>query len=302
VATPAQELKPEWKRLLTLLNEAHSERFHARRRQVLEKVRREALGPGPDGPNVFDQVVDRTLAALSLIPPGGAASRWTWDQARTELVGQLAASQMTELDCFREQLASPGIIPRRFTWADVLAVLEFAQRKIAKVPDPVARKEVWRNLDAFADARAQGLDLGRWATFGRRPAAKQTEPPEPNLGFAIRSPLLGLSEGVRTLTLTLGFAADGFDRDSFLKGLTFEGLGTPSTEDLLNANLVVRVSGAKGWVPLGITTAALSENTSDYWTFTGVIKPQATPPPTRPALQLVLTAGVSDDPFLAPQG
>jgi hypothetical protein len=317
VATPAQELKPAWKRLLSLLNEAHTERFHARRRQVLEKVRLEALGPGPDGPDVFDEVVGRTLAAVSLIPPGGATSRWTWDQARTELARELSTGQMVVLVRFREQLVSPGITPRRFTWADVLAVLEFAQQKIGKVPNPVARKEEWRNLDACADARAQKVDSGRWATFGRRPAAKQTEPPEPNLGFAMRSPLLGLSQGVRTLTLTVGFAADGFDRRSFLMGLDVEGQGaarTPeeinkklaeinaSLKDYLNANLVVRVSGAKGWVPLGITTAALSENTSDYWTFTGVIKPQATPPPTRPALQLVLTAGVSDDPFLAPQG
>jgi hypothetical protein len=317
VATPAQELKPEWKRLLTLLSEAHTERFHARRRQVLEQVRLEALGPGPDGPDVFDQVVDRTLAALSLIPPGGAASRWTWDQARTELARELSTGQMEVLVRFREQLVSPGITPRRFTWADVLAVLEFAKQNIAKVPNPVARNKQWRNLDAYADARAQKVDSGRWATFGRRPAAKQTEPPEPNLGFAMRSPLLGLSQGVRTLTLTVGFAADGFDRESFMMGLDVEGQGgarTPeeinkklaeinaSLKDYLNANLVVRVSGPKGWVPLGITTAALSENTSNYWTFTGVIKPQATTPPTRPALQLVLTAGVSDDPFLAPQG
>jgi hypothetical protein len=295
VASPAQDLTPQWKRLLTLLSEAHSERFHARRRQELERVRIAIPGAGA---GVFDQLVFRLLDDLSLAPAG---TSWTWKTAGAELTRHLDRGPMDVLEGFRKQLVEPGVTPRQFTWPDVLAVLEFAQRKIAKVADPVARKEEWRNLDACADARAQRQDLGRWASFGRRPAAKQSEPPESNLGFAIRSPLLGLSEGSRTITLTLGFAAAGFDRDSFLRGVQFPGQGAaPTLAELLNANLVVRVSGAKGWVPLTITTAVLSNSPSDYWTLTGVSRPE-TPAP-RPALQLVLKADISNDPFLAPEG
>ena len=295
VASPAQDLTPQWKRLLTLLSEAHSERFHARRRQELERVRIAIPGAGAE---VFDQLVFRLLDDLSLAP---ADTSWTWKTAGAELTRHLDRGPMDVLEGFRKQLVEPGVTPRQFTWPDVLAVLEFAQRKIAKVADPVARKEEWRNLDACADARAQRQDLGRWASFGRRPAAKQSEPPESNLGFAIRSPLLGLSEGSRTITLTLGFAAAGFDRDSFLRGVQFPGQGAaPTLAELLNANLVVRVSGAKGWVPLTITTAVLSNSPSDYWTLTGVSRPE-TPAP-RPALQLVLKADISNDPFLAPEG
>ncbi len=299
VASPAQDLQPQWKRLLALLSEAHAERFHASRRQELLRLRETIPAAGAD---LFDQLVFRVLDDLSLAP---GVTSWTWKTAGVELSRHLEPGPLAVLEVFRQQLVAPGVTPRQYTWSDVLKVLEFAQRKIAKVPDPVARKEEWRNLDACVDPRAQRLDSGRWASFGRRSAAKQSEEPEPNLGFALRSPLLGLSEGVRTLTLTLGFAAAGFDRDSFLRGLKFAGQGTaPTLVEFLNANLLLRVSGAKGWVPLAITTAALSEDTSNYWTLSGVSRPltSLTPPPARPALQLVLQAGVSNDPFLAPEG
>ena len=298
VASPGQILgKTQWQRLLTVLSEAHSERFHGRRRREL-KVKLEAIpGAGVDG---LDQRVFRVLDDLSLAPAG---TSWSWSTARAEFSFHLDREPLATLDGFRQQVDKPGVTPSLYTWDDVLAVLEFAQRKIANVPDPVARHEEWRHLHACADPRAQRLEAGRWASFGRRPAAKPSQPPEPNLGFALRSPLLELSEGKRTLTLTLGFAAAGFDRDSFLRGLQVAGQGAaPTLTDSLNSNLLVRVSSAKGWVPLDITTAALSDDTSDYWTLAGVSRPRVTPPPTRPALQLVLKADVSADPFQAPEG
>ncbi len=313
VASPFQDLKPQWKRLLALLSEAHGERFHARRRQELERVRIAIPGAGAE---VFDQLVFRLLDDLSLAP---ANASWTWKTAAAELTQNLDLGQVAVLAGFRQQLVEPGVTPRQFTWKEVLMVLEFAQRKIGKVPEPVARKEEWRNLYSYADARTQRLDSGRWASFGRRPAAKQSKEPEPNLGFALRSPLLGLSEGVRTITLTLGFASDGFDRNSFLMGLDVEGQGAartpeeinkklaeinPDLKEYLNDNLLVRVSGAKGWVPLDIKTAALSEDTSGYWTLSGASSSltTVTPAPARPALQIVLEADISKDPFLAPEG
>jgi hypothetical protein len=279
VASPPRELKePQWQRLLTVLSEAHSERFHGRRRRELKETLEAIPGAGVD---VLEQRVFRVLDDLSLAPAG---TSWTWPRAQAELSRHLNRGQMAVLEGYRQQVAEPGITPSQYSWDDVLAILEFAQRKIANLPDPAARHEEWRHLHACADPRAQRLEAGRWASFGRRPAAKPSQPPEPNLGFALRSPLLELSEGKRTLTLTLGFAAAGFDRDSFLRGLQVAGQGAaPTLTDSLNSNLLVRVSSAKGWVPLDITTAALSDD-------------------TRPALQLVLKANVSADPFQAPEG
>ena len=279
-----------WDRLLTLLSDAHAERFHARGRARLAKLRNLAQGSGQESADVFDQVVLSTLSELSLAPPDPPKeswSTWKWHWARAQLAPQLAANQLNVLDTFRKQLASPGSAPRLFTWPDALAVLEFAQRKIGKLADPVARTETWRNLDAFADARAQAVDSGRWATFGSRPVGLEEEPPEPNLGFALISPLLSLSQGTRTLELTFGFAELGFDHADLLAVLPHQ--------------LMVRVSGAKGWIELTIDTAELSGATKDgYWSFSGVPKPQNSPP--RPALKLTLVAEVSVDPFTPPEG
>jgi hypothetical protein len=295
---------PQWDRLLVLLADAHRERFQARGRMQLNQLRLQLQAGGPDGPNVFDALVSRTLTELALLPPSPATD-WSWEGARAELAGTLTTGELTVLDGFRQQLQQPGVVARRFDWPDVLVVLESARRRIGSVADPEPRTVEWRNLEAAIDARAQGSDSGRWTTFGRRSPQTKEQPPEPALGFALLSPLLQLSQGERTLGLTLGFAGEGFDRATVLKRLVFTGTGpTPSLTALCNANLIVRVSGSKGWIPLSITLAELSDAASDYWTFAGTPRPPTSPPaaPVRPALKLTLEAAGSVDGFTPAPG
>ena len=293
-----------WERLLALLAGAHRKRFHARGRKQLEELRLQLQADGLEGANVFDALVSRILTDLSLLPPSPATD-WSWEGARAQLLGSLTTGELTVLDGFRQQLQQPGEFPRRFDWPDVLVVLESAQRRIAGVADPEPRTVEWRTLEAASDARAQRLESGRWPTFGRRLPRTKEQPPEPALGFALLSPLLHLSQGERTLALTLGFATEGFDRATVLKRLVFSGTGpAPSLTELCNANLIVRVRGSKGWIPLSISRADLSDAASDYWTFTGMARPPASPlaPSVRPALKLTLEVASSVAAFAPAEG
>lgn len=295
---------PRWDRLLALLADAHWERFHARGRKQLDELLLQLQEAGLEGANVFDALVSRILTDLALLPPS-PATNWIWEGARAQLLGSLTTGELTVLDGFRQQLQQPGVVPRRFDWPDVLVVLEAAQRRTGGVADPEPRTVEWRTLEAASDARAQRLESGRWPTFGRRSVQTKEQPPEPNLGFGLLSPLLHLSQGERTLGVTLGFATEGFDRATVLKRLVFSGSGpAPSLTELCNANLIVRVSGSKGWIPLRISRADLSDAASDYWTFTGMARPPASPlaPSVRPALKLTLEVASSVDAFAPAEG
>jgi len=295
---------PRWERLLVLLADAHGERFQARGRERLDQLRLQLQAAGLEGANVFDALVSRILTDLALLPPSPARD-WGWEGARAQLLGFLTTGELTVLDGFRQQLQEPGVVPRRFDWPDVLVVLESAQRRIAGVADPEPRTVEWRTLEAALDPRAQRPEAGRWPTFGRRLPRTKEQPPEPALGFALLSPLLHLSQGERTLALTLGFATEGFDRATVLKRLGFTSTGpAPSPTELCNANLIVRVSGSKGWIPLSITRADLSDASSDYWTFSGMPRPPASPqaPAVRPALKLTLEVASSIDAFAPAEG
>ncbi|MCS5691142.1 hypothetical protein NZK33_03970 [Cyanobium sp. FGCU-6] len=304
IRSGAELAAPSRERLLALLADAHRERFQARGRERLEQLRLQLQAAGLEGANVFDALVSRILTDLALLPPSPATD-WGWDGARAELLPSLTTGELTVLDGFRQQLQEPGVVPRRFDWPEVLVVLESAQRRIAGVADPEPRTVEWRTLELALDPRAQRLGSGRWPTFGRRSAQIKEQPPEPALGFALLSPLLNLSQGERTLALTLGFATEGFDRDTVLKRLGFTSTGpAPSLTELCNANLIVRVSGSQGWIPLRISRADLSDAASDYWTFTGMARPPASPlaPSVRPALKLTLEVESSVDAFAPAEG
>ena len=130
-------------------------------------------------------------------------------------------------------------------WQEVYRILELAQR--ARLGDPVPQKEEWFNLYPEADATQATVELGvsgesdhpRWKTFGRRTAVTgQENPPPLNLGWAITSPMLVLSQGRRTITLTLGFQAESFDTLNATAAL-FQSGDNP---------FQIELSTEKGWV------------------------------------------------------
>jgi hypothetical protein len=284
----------DWSEVDRILADAHREQVYAARRAKLAAVRGDR-----DDLVGFDAVVTFVLSQPDQQPEKPIA----WDEARTTLAQYLDQGQLDVLTRFREQLVAPGAT-RRFDWADVYQVLELALRYVDGMPEPVARKVEWRNLYAYDDARAQLDDAAaspRWKTFGRPLIADELHPPAATLGWALRSPMLALSQGTRTLTLTLGLVAESFDLTSFLGelGLTqpeLDGLDEPRLRAALAGALVVEVSTTKGWIELAIDQAKLAPGSpgNDYWSVRGV---QRALDEDRPALQLVLIADVTRDPI-----
>jgi hypothetical protein len=289
----------DWSEIDRILADAHREQVYARRRARLAEVRgnRNNLAG-------FDAVVTFALSDPDKLPENPIA----WDEARTTLAQYLDRGQLDVLDRFRQQLVDPAAA-QRFGWPDVYQVLELAQRYVEGLPEPVARKIEWRNLYTYADARAERVDADaspRWATFGRCPLKPdKLHPPATALGWALRSPMLALSQGTRKLTLTFGFTAGSFDLTSFLGGLGLTpaevadpNLGMSRLRDALASALVVEVTTAKGWIELGIDQARLATGSAgnDYWSLLGVARRIDE---NRPGLQLALTADVTRDP-LAP--
>ncbi len=281
----------DWTEIDRILIDAHREKVYAARRAELDAVR-----AGRNDLVGFDAVVAAALDQQD-DPPA-------WTDARATLERYLDRGQLDLLDHFRRQLVDPAAA-RPFSWADVLRVLELAQRYVEDLPEPVAETVEWRNLYAFADATKVLPDPGspRWKTFGwRPPAPRESQPPESTLGWALRSPLLALSQGTRTLTLTLGLQPEGFDRTTFLRGL---GL-TPATyseENLrvaLAGALTIEVSSEEKWIELPLVSAKLAggKPNDDYWSIRGAQRP---PSADRPALQLGLRLDPTS-PALAPLG
>ena len=271
---PPPPADPRWRELEEILEGAHREKFHAARRARLAAAR----GPAND------------VAALDAEVTAVLGAAQGWPEARAALLRALGATHVAVLDRFREQFSDPAA-PRPYTWADVDRVLELAACVVAGVPEPVAERAVWRNLHVLADATAARSDDGaRWQLFGRRPPdADRDRPPPPSLGWALRSPMFALSQGTRTLTLTLGLR--DLDRGALLRGL---GLGSGEQDpgklrDAFAAALRVDVAGANGPVELTLTRVRIAGGTpgDDY---SACIAAPRTDGVDRPALQLELSA------------
>lgn len=301
LATPAERLvrlvefaealpprdSPKWPELERLLAEAHREKVHAARRAELAAARGGKLDLAG-----FDAEV---AAAL------GHDAPQPWTDARAALERHLDRGQLDLLDYFRRQLIEPAVV-RLFQWSDVDRVLELARRWITAAPEPVARRVEWRNLYALDDATAALADPAspRWKTFGRPPPAPSpARPPAVTLGFAVRSPLLALSQGTRTLTLTL--ALHDLDRAAFVRGLGLAAVDAHDPAKLraaLGDSLRVDVTGAKGWQELALVAAAVVAGGpgDDYFTLIGAPR---LPDEDRPALQLVLRVDATEPPLIA---
>ncbi|HEY4899322.1 MAG TPA: baseplate J/gp47 family protein, partial [Terriglobales bacterium] len=159
------------------------------------------------------------------------------------------------------QAASTGPADQQ-DWSSIYAIVEVAQRNREGMSEPLAQRVDWLNLYPADDATKQvvvgfegSTDLPRWRTFGM-PAADSTpdNPPTSLLGWAINSPLLAMSEGARTITLTLGFRPEQFDKNKL-------------TTFLKTDPIRFEISTAKGWkevsvpVPVPDTYAKLTGTT-----------------------------------------
>src|SRR5271165_4154269 len=187
----------EWDHVDQILATAHEQKVYATRRASLQKVREKsgftamlqlALGEDPNQP--ADPV-----AALE----------------------QLKPFVLRDSDFALLQAASVGT-PQSQDWPTIYSIVEVAQRNRERLPKPVAQRVDWLDLYPAADATKAVVlgfeassNVSRWRTFGMPPAQSGPDtPPASLLGWALSSPLLSMSEGSRTITLTLGFRPDQF--------------------------------------------------------------------------------------------
>jgi hypothetical protein len=234
----------------------------------------------------------------------GATAPLAWTDAQPQLAGHLNRSQLDLLARFRDALAT-GQPMFGFDWSDADTLFELAWRDVQKLPVPVAQRIEVHNVYAYDDATQvkDGAAAPGWKTFGKRPLADASQPRGATLGCALRSPLLSLNEGTRTLTVTLGLRGDGFgtaEQGVLLAALGL-GAGDRSGDKLigaLQAALAIEVSTAKGWIGLSLATARLATGAAgdDYWSLRGAARIGDT---NRPALQLQVIVDPTVDP-LAP--
>ena len=125
-------------------------------------------------------------------------------------------------------------------WQNLYEVLELVWRnRLGK--ETVAQKEEWLYLSANEDAKSisasNSVDSPRWRTFGQKQSTlDQYHPPAAKLGWIISSPILALSQGKRTVTLTLGFQSDQFDQAKIAL--------------LESSSFLIQISTAKGWIDI----------------------------------------------------
>lgn len=303
----------DWSAVDRILADAAQRAEHAARCARLAEVR-----AGRKGAGAFDAEVSFVL---------GEPAPIAWEQARPRLAPYLDGEQLGLLDQFRDTLVArrkPRVVFARsrllaqfrdtlvngkplagFDWTDADRLFELAWRGIQK-PPPVAQRVEVRNVYAYEDA-TQVKDnpaAPGWKPFGQRPIDPDSKQPRgAALGWALHSPLLALSEGERTLTVTLGLRPDGFEPSHLSAALI------PRPEDRTDARLIsalkealaVEVSTAKGWIAPGPVEVKLAKGTPEdnYWTLASL--PRASNE-NGPALQLRMTIGAGRDPLAPPPG
>src|SRR5262249_18704290 len=136
----------------------------------------------------------------------------SWSAAQQQLKAHLDGPSLMQLDQFRTGLAAGQPISG-FGWNDADRLFERAWQHVLQLPDPVAQRIELHNVYAHGDATQvrDSATAPGWKTFGSRPATSDDQHPQgATLGWALRTPLLSLGEGTRTLTLTLGLRGEHF--------------------------------------------------------------------------------------------
>jgi len=224
----------EWKKVDEILLEAHQQKIYVARRAALQGLRESqgftamlhfALGEDP-GTAESDP-----LSRLKSDVKKEADYTFLENTGHSEKSGTVSASD----------------------WRRVYQIVEIAQRFHEGFIAPHPYKEAWVNLYPAADAtQVQALrvedeteESPRWETFGKAQQGGVAETrPDPVFGWGMSSPLFALEEGVRVITVTLGFKADTF----FIEKL--QPLFPELTEKASSGQgpFQVEISTEKGWI------------------------------------------------------
>jgi hypothetical protein len=261
----------QWERAYAILARAH-ERKVAHWRELLQKM------PKEDGRSskreekkklAFDKVLRKAL--------GEDLGNQADDRLLKRLEYFLKLEDYEFLKKFRTDTSAD--------WSRAYSIVELAVCRSFGTEEMVPRKEEWLHLRAVDDATNDRVDevasgrepgsgrasvtwsrevpvtevysspepdaLPRWKTFGCAESQAQDRPAAPVIGWAIRSPILVLGEGRRSITLTLGFAQHTFNTARVHAALTPKPgkpkPGKPEEKETF-IPLLLQLSSAKGWL------------------------------------------------------
>ncbi|MEM9452604.1 MAG: baseplate J/gp47 family protein [Myxococcota bacterium] len=257
----------DWDTVEALLANAYAERVYERRRAALAKVREGNSSEGQRVRATFSLGLDQPLGPATAVQLYSLLEQWVGSDFDRALLLEVAH----RVDTSAEPVTADE-------WARIDTIVELAQRSRERLPVPVPEIVEWLDIHPHTDATAvttsleleADRDIHRWKTFGTaRVHEDQGSPPAPVLGWGLRSPLLALREGQRTITITLGFLPDKFE------------VG-PIGQALPRDPLAVQLQTAAGWVEAELVTI----EQGDYQQLSGVAR---TVDPALPALRLTVT-------------
>jgi hypothetical protein len=216
----------------SLLENAYREKLFSERMADLGKVRQTQSTPA------------KGYVAMLQLSLGDEVS----GNAEVETLSDRLSSFLSEGDL--SKLASAQEASR---WGEVERLLAHAM--FVRRADLAPRKVTWLNAYPADDARAVLSTRGTadasgalpFLPFGAPVEADPSAAPPPLIGFALTSPILSLSGGKRTITLTLGLRGSGYEFER-LKAIIAATYGKVDAHGRTLFPLIFEVSTEKGWV------------------------------------------------------
>ena len=245
----AETNTPDWETVYDKLANAHKEKIYAKRRTELAKLKTETSPPIEQ-----QKIVVQNMIRLALDKPD---INITDADLKDRIVAYLPKDQYLSLVDKITKQNNQDLLSNE-EWQTLYELLELVWRNRLG-EEPVAQKIEWLYLSANQDAKSiiVNTDSSRWHTFGQsQNTFELSKEPEAKLGWIISSPLLALSQGIRKITLTLGFQPDQFDQKK---------IATLSASSFL-----IQLSSAKGWISLTPSTITLETEKYDYHDLTSI--------------------------------
>jgi hypothetical protein len=220
----------DWEAAYQKVADAHAEKIYARRRNALAEARRIN---GVEGMIRF--ALDERISSTALGPMLERLARFVPKESDYTYLKESSVKSDAETD-----------------WDRIYRILEIAQRNRENFRKPIPWKEDWLNLWPTKDATAARVRsrlrpdraMGPWKTFGQGQVAAVGNPPPVGFGWALSSSLLVLTQGQRTIELTLGLGPERFEVGKIRDLLA---PANQSTRASFNP-FQIQVSTAKGWL------------------------------------------------------
>ncbi|KAA3613648.1 MAG: hypothetical protein DWQ05_15310 [Calditrichaeota bacterium] len=226
----------DWEKAYVLLAAAHREKIYAQRRAEMNQARID-IDQIAGLKNVIDLALGKVDQNAEDVHPL---------ERLKEQSGVTFADFLNEI--IQKSQDALDIVDRE--WERIISIAELHQRN--RLSEPVAQYVEWKNVYAYEDATraGEGNDkLNRWNTFGQ-PQVLQSEetPAPPSFGWAISSPILFLSQGKRTISVTFGFSDVGFNLQAIRHSFTDDLEANEFQMEKGSGPFCIEVSTENGWI------------------------------------------------------